>query len=68
MHVVSVPAKADVEAAEVEGAAAVDTKIGLEGTFDEFALVDGGTPPQLLRHGHGLPSSLAAGRRFARVL
>jgi hypothetical protein len=40
-----VPAEADVEAAEVEAAAAVNAEIGLEGTVDELALVDGGAPP-----------------------
>ena len=47
---VDVPAEADPEFAEVEGVAAVDAEVGLEGGLNEFALVHRGAPPEVL-HG-----------------
>ena len=54
-----VPAEADPEFAEVEGVAAVDAEVGLEGGLNEFALVHRGAPPEVL-HGRG---TLAGGGR-----
>ena len=56
---VDVPAEADPEFAEVEGVAAVDAEVGLEGGLNEFALVHRGAPPEVL-HGRG---TLAGGGR-----
>ena len=46
------PSQGDLERAEVEGVAAIDTEVGLERALDEVALVYRGTPSEVI-HGHG---------------